>query len=348
MTRITIRLLASVLLAACALSGVGGGAAEAGVYVGQPPRQPPIDPPASALGALSVDSSNLTRGEMVSVAASGCAEDFQYVELRLVVRLHGSRVSAVVTSADAGESTFVVPTWAPTGRASIEASCLEANLSQAGDGADILRFDYAPVPVWVERTPPVERAPRLRARFDPSTNMLQVTGSPCQGRLLVSVAKGRDRVASGDRFHYGRSLITAEADGTWSASIQLQYIVDEFYDPIAPGPMTAFATCEGTQFPAETFIVPRQAQPPAVHVLSWYWGGVFVAQCSPLNTLTIVATTQGPSGTQRQTKQVPGREYGTTEVFDLPADATSVTYDARCAGRSGPAFTYESASATRS
>lgn len=345
MTRTIIRLLATFSLAVAALVGAGTASrAEAGIFVGRPLGDSSPSPSA-ALGTLSVSSSTLTRGETVHVVVTGCTEEFQYAEVRLVVRRHGSRVSAVVTSADAGGVTFTVPTWAPTGSASIEASCLEVDLSRASDGADRWRFAFDPVPVRVARTHRVERAPRLRVRFDSSQNLLRVTGSPCDGRILVSVAKGRDRVASSDRLHFGRTLITAELDGTWSVDIPLRYAVSEFEDPVAPGPMTAFAQCEGAQYPAEAFVVPGQAASPAIHILSWNPGGVFVAQCSAQNTLTIVATTQGASGPQRQSKSVPGHEFGEYyEFFELSANATSVTYEARCSGRSGPAFTYRSAS----
>lgn len=342
MGRIATKLLTITALALGTLAASSPGAGAGGVD-GVASAPPPVAPP----GVLAVSTRTTTRGGTVRVTATGCTEDFQYVEVRLVVRQGGGRASAAVASAGPEGATLTVPRWAPSGAASVEASCLEPNLSGAADGADIVRFEYRSVPVRIASSPRIERAPSFMVGRVVHGGILQVSGSGCAGRVLVSLAKGRDLVASASRFHYGQTLVTADPGGTWSAAIPLRYAVSEFSDPVAPGPMSAFAVCEGTAYPPRSFEVSRLAPKPAVHVLPWNPSGVFVAQCPAHNTMTIVATASRPAGSQRLVLRVPGHEFGEAfQFFDLPPDATSVTYAARCQGRDGTSFDYAPATAT--
>jgi hypothetical protein len=300
----------------------------------------PRTPVPPAPGAVLEVDPYATRGQVLEVGYTGCADDFQYAEVRLVVGDGAARRSVAVTSGWDGGAELAVPRWTPPGPTVVEASCLEPNLSGASDGADIVRFDYAPVPVAVDgsRTDP----PELTAPTTVTDGVLRLSGSGCPGRALVAVARGPWQVASAASFRFGRTLVTAAADGTWSAEVPLRYAVGSFSDPVAPGPMTAFVVCEGWWYPAATFEVAATSPAPAVHLVGPGPSLLYLSQCPAHNTLSVLGVVEVPGHEpQVVVHQVPGPGDG--EVFQhvaVPAAATSVTWVAGCWGPAHPRFTY--------
>lgn len=310
----------------------------------EPAQEVPIPfvaPPGGA--ALSVSDPTVTRGSSFEVSATGCDDDFQDVEVRLVVDLDAQPRSATVSWAGGGAADPVVPMWAPSGPARVEASCLEANMSHAADSAYVKRFDYQPVAVTVAGT----SAPVPSAIVVPEVvtdGVLQVSGSGCTGPVWLSVSQGRSLVAASDRFRFGGGPAQPAADGTWSASLQLRYSVSEFTDPIAPGPMSVFARCDGRWFPGETFEVA--ATTPSIHIVNP--STLYLSQCPPENTIGILGlVTLGSGEVEVVALNEPGNGYGERfHLAPLPAGATSVVWWASCNGDHSPRFRYASTSWT--
>lgn len=297
---------------------------------------------APAAAVLSVSSPTVARQGTVEVTASGCDVDFAYVEVRLVVGAGDTRRSAAVTTGGSGEPIEVaVPGWAPTGPAVVEASCLEPNFSRASDGADIKLFDYASVAVQVAATPAV--VPLALTVPAVTGEVLRVSGTDCGGGVLVAVSRGPWLVASAAEFHFGRTLVTAAPDGSWSVDIPLQYSVGPFTDPVAPGTMSVFAVCEGQWYPGETFEVAGTA--PAVQSATGDPSLLYLSQCPVENTLSVVGVVDLPSGYESVVvHRQAGPGYGETFVeVPLPDGAEAVTWYAGCGGAYAPQFSYEAA-----
>jgi hypothetical protein len=303
---------------------------------------PPEAAPAPAGAELTVSSSALARGGSVEVTASGCDDVFQYVEVKLVSGTDHSRESTAVVAASSGEpATVTVPTWMPSGGGQIEASCLEPNLSRASDGADIHVFEYEPVPISVAPYP--EREPS--AIYVPEVvtdGILRISGSDCDGRVMVSLSRGAWGVASRANFHYGSALVQAGPDGTWSAEIPLRYSVGAYSEEIGPGTMTAFAVCEGVYYPPATFQVVGSA--PSIVIVDPTAAVLLLTDCPPENTLGVIGLVELADGTHTfvaHNQSGPG--YGETGVYvPVPADAVAVTWFAGCHGRYEPSFAYRS------
>jgi hypothetical protein len=305
-----------------------------------PPAPSPTTVTAPGGAALGVVSPALARGTTVAVPASGCADDFQYVEVRLVVGTGAQRRSLHVTTASGGDpAELAVPAWAPDGPAELEGSCLEPNFSHASDGADVRRFDYPAVPVTVGGPAPAAPAPSVSVPATVSDGTLEVAGTGCSGRVLVGVAPGL--VPSASRFHHGRTLVTAAPDGSWSVSVPLSYRVGSFTDPAAPGPLTAFAVCEGWWYAPAPFEVAAASPAPAVHLVGPTGDLVGVTQCPAYNTLSLLGLITLASGaTSAIGYQVPGSGYGEhLYPFTLPAGTVAVVWHASCQG-AHPSFVY--------
>lgn len=302
------------------------------------PQDLPISfdpPPAGAV--ISVPSATVARGSSFEVSVTGCDDDFQDVELRLVVGLDAEPRSATVTWAGGGAADPVVPMWAPSGPARLEASCLEANMSHAADSPYFKRFDYQPVTVSVAGAPaPVPSA--ITVPDVVTDGVLRVSGSGCTGPVHLSISQGRSLVAASDRFRYGGGSAEPAADGTWSASLELRYSVSEFSDPVAPGPMSVFGRCDGRWFPAETFEVAVTR--PSVHVVNPSL--LYLSQCPPENTLGILGVvTLGNGDTEIVAHNGPGLGYGERfQHLPLPPGTTEVTWHAGCNGDYSPRFNY--------
>lgn len=293
---------------------------------------------------LSVSSTSLARGGSVTVTVTGCGEDFQYAEIRLVSGRGDSRLSTAVASSWPGEpTTLQVPTWMPSGAGQVEASCLEPSFSGASDGADIEVFTYAPVAITVAAYPHREPSDILVPAVA-RDGVLRISGSDCGGRVLINVARGPWRVASRANFHYGSTLLQAEPDGTWAAEIPLRYSVGEFSHEVAPGTMTAFAVCEGQYYPAVSFEVVGSA--PAIDLVGPDPSLLYLSQCPEENQFGVLGVVERENGTQTVvTRTGAGRGYGETFVnVPVPADAVEVTWYAGCHGAYDPSFTYRSAS----
>ena len=283
----------------------------------------------------------------VGTDATGCDEDFQNVEVRLVAGSGTARFGLATTTTSGGDTAEVaVPEWAPSGPAEVEASCLEPDFSMASDGADVVRFDYQPVAVTVGGSWAPLPTPTLTVPAVVSDGTLEVAGSGCSGRVLVGVAQGR--VPSAGRFHYGRRLVTAAPDGTWSTSIDLTYRAGEFADPVVPGAFNVFAVCEGWLYSPAGFEVTTGSAPPAVHVVGPFPGLVGLTQCPPYNTVSILAVVELPSGaTVGIGHHEPGRGFG-EQIYTvaIPADAMAVSWHASCSGVT-PSFVYAPAHVAR-
>ena len=309
------------------------------------PASPDPAPPSTTVAApggavLGLTSSAISRTATVAVTASGCADDFQYVEVRLVVGTGAARRSLAVTTASGGDpAELTVPAWTPDGAAEVEGSCLEPDFSSASDGADVLRFDFSPLTVTVGGAVPPSATPSLAVPAVVHDGTLEVSGSGCPGRVLVAVAGGS--VASASRFHHGRTLVTADPGGSWSVSIPLTYRVGEFTDPVAPGPLVAFAVCEGWWYAPAPFEVAVDAPAPAVHLVGASAALVGVTQCPAYNTLSLLGLVTLDSGARTAVwHQGPGRGFGEhLYPFTLPAGTTEVTWNATCVG-AHPSFTY--------
>lgn len=316
--------------------------------VGCEPAATPPAPSSTTVGAptgavLGVASTSLARSATVSVSASACADDFQYVEVRLVVGTGAERRAVHVTTASGGDpAELTVPAWTPDGPAEIEGSCLEPNFSHASDGADVLRFDYPTRAVTVAGATPAAPAPVLTAPATVDDGTLEVSGTGCTGRVLVAVATGL--VPSASRFHHGRTLVTAAPDGSWSASVPLTYRVGEFTDPAAPGPLTAFAVCDGWWYAPAPFEVAAASPVPAVHLVGPSGSLLGLTQCPSYNTLSLLGVVTLASGaTTAVGRQVPGPGFGEhLHTVDLPSGAVAVAWYASCQG-SHPSFVYEPA-----
>jgi hypothetical protein len=264
------------------------------------------------------------------------------VEVRLVLGHNGNRrTAAVVSDGGSGQVAFTVPDWAPDGAATVEATCLEPDLSNAGDGAEVPRFDYEPVALRIAGPGKVRKPPVLDVVTPIVDGRLDAHGRGCFESVKVAVAQGTDRVASADRYHYGTYLTTPDAQGRWSIDEPIRYAVSTFSDPVAPGPMVVFAFCgERAYEPVRVKVQPRSPS-PAVHVLDFAPGGLYLSQCLAGKTLTITSTATTAGGTTTTVTTVPGPGYGEQVTFvDLPAGVQRVTHEATCTGPSGPAFTY--------
>lgn len=301
--------------------------------------------PIIAVGPLAVSTTRAARGSTVVVTAPGCADDFQVVEARLVVGRGVARRSAALASS-AGPVVLTVPWWAPSGSASIEATCLDADGAGAGDGAAGVRFSYAPVPVRIPVRPLGVKTGMLALDRVVADGTLLVSGSGCPGPVRLAVARGPGLVGSEGRFHYGRTTVTPGPDGRWVAPLPLRYRVGEFTDPIAPGPMAVFASCGDVSYRPESFQVDGRSPRPAVTVLSWNPAGVYLAQCTPGNTLAVtVEATLGNGSVRTVGHEGPGHEYGERfQWLPLPEGVVAATYTAACTGRAGPSFSYAPAS----
>ena len=267
-----VRALLSALMLAGLLVAVSAGSASA----------------ETAPGPATVNATTLTRGSTVTVTAPGCVDPdaFRYLEARLVVGRGFNRRSAAIVSGVSQPSdtaSIVVPTWAPSGRATIEVSCVEANFSGASDGVDIYVFDYQPVAVSVAAVPARSSSGRVRIRSVVDDGVLHVSGSGCFGTAAVSVARGFDLVGSGRRFHYEGRTVAASPDGRWALDLPLVYAVSFFRSPIAPGPMSAFASCDGVSYPPQRFVIGYRSPRPAVQTQYSGPSSVYLGQCSPGN-----------------------------------------------------------------
>lgn len=323
------------LLAAAALLALGACQPRLPVPVASSPAPP---------GAgISVSSTTLTQSDVLLVEATGCDDDLQYVEIRLVAGVADSRESVAVVAGWAGEPTSVeVPAWMPAGPGSVEASCLEPDTSHSSDGADFERFTYAPVPVSVTSDPTVA-APVLAVSSEATGGVLHVSGSGCVGRVLVRVARGPWLVGSAAGFHYGATLVDAGADGAWSADIALRYSVGEFSGPVAPGAMTAFAVCDGWWYRPAPFRVVGSA--PAVELVGSSPSLLHLPQCPTQNQIGVIGVVELVDGSETFVSTTrAGGGYGETLVeVAVPADAKSITWLAGCNGDYEPTFNYRSA-----
>ncbi len=322
---------------------LGLAACEPGPPVPPPGPAPTYSPvPAPAGASLSLSTDTAARLSTVEVAYSGCDGDFQYLEARLVAGSGSSRTSLAVTTAVGDPAELTVPAWVADGPITVEGSCLEPDFSGVSDGSDVHRFDFAPLALTVAGGPAPVSAPSMNVSSVVSDGSLDVSGSGCGGRVLVAVAASADRVASAARFHYGRTLITADASGSWSASIPLDYRVGTVTDPAAPGAMTAFATCEGWAYQPASFRVAPGSPAPAIHPVGTDGSQVIVTQCPGYNTLRLVALVRRPSGAEVGfTHEGVGPGYG-EHVFSFSpsADVTEIQWYASCDGLE-PSFTYQ-------
>lgn len=291
---------------------------------------------------LAVSATAAVRAGAIDVAVAGCQDDFQWAEVRLVVGAGLARRSIAVASDDGtGHATLAVPTWAPDGRASVEAICAEPNFSGASDGADVKVFSFPSVPVVISGGPRSTPA-TVHATVVQGGRTLRVSGSGCGGWAVVTLADGYDRVYDSSRFRFGTTAVEADVSGAWSVDLPLRYSVSAFSDPIAPGPMVTFASCDGWAYEPKSVLVWGPAARPAVQVLENAPATVYTSQCSPRNVLLLVVLADTPSGRRSSILTRSGPGFG--EVFTpvtLPAGTTSVTYLAGCFGVGGPSFLYQ-------
>ena len=300
--------------------------------------------PGPSTALLTVGPGPLTRGTTVAVGTSGCDEDFQYVEVRLVTGSGTTQRGVAMTTVSGGETADLeVPMWAATGPAEVEASCNEPDFSMASDGADVLRFDFPSVPVTIADSPAATAEPTLSVPAVVSDGALTVSGSGCGGRVLVGVAPGL--IPSATRFHYGRRLVTAAPDGSWSTTLQLGYHAGEFSDPIVPGSLSVFAVCEGWWYSPAPFEVSTASPAPAVHLVGPFPAVVGLTQCPTYNTVSILAAAEMPSGEIVGVgHHEAGRGFGEhLYPVDVPAGAVRITWYASCHG-ADPSFVYTPAS----
>ena len=253
-------------------------------------------------------------------------------------------MTAVLTSVGAEPDVIQVPDWVPSGPARFESSCLEPDLSNAGDGADVFDFAYDPVPVTIDGEAPAAGSGRLTVNQIVRDGNLTVSGSDCSGRVLVTVTRGSDLLASATEFHYGRTLVTAEDDGTWAKTIPLRYSVSLFSDPMAPGPVAVFAVCEGNWYrPAHAWIA-SSSPAPAIQLDSFNPSQIYLGQCPAANSLLIVTVSRVGWRYHVSVQGAPGNEYGERfQNVDVPEGAKSVDYLALCTGRAAPPFLYRPA-----
>lgn len=294
-------------------------------------------------GTMSVASPTARRGGAVAVSLTGCQDDFQAAEVRLVSGVGPSRRSVAVAS-DGGSGTVAlpVPDWTPDGIAWVEATCLEPDLSGASDGAEVARFTFPAATVWVSGLLRPSRAPTVSATMVGGGAEVRVGGTGCDGWVKVAVAQGTSKVADSSRFHFGPAFVPADAAGRWSADLALRYAVSTFSDPMAPGPIVLFASCGGTSYEPVALRIPDGRDRPRIQVAEWDARAVYASQCDPGNALVIQVEALTPSGPVSFVVTRPGPGFG--EVFtwiDLPADTQSVTYGAACEGSAGPSFTYQ-------
>ena len=297
---------------------------------------------ADPVPTLTVSATVAPRAGAIDVAVAGCQDDFQWAEVRLVVGAGLARRSIAVASDDeTGLATLTVPTWAPDGSASVEAICTEPNLSGASDGADVKVFSFPTVPVLISGGPRTAPA-TVRTTVMQGGRTLRVSGAGCGGWAVVTLADGYDRVYDSSRFRFGTVAAEADASGAWSVDLPLRYSVSSFSDPVAPGPMVTFASCDGRAYEPKAVWVWGPAARPAVQALEGDPTAVYTSQCSPKNVLLLVVLADTPAGRRSSFLTRSGPGFG--EVFTpvtLPAGTTSVTYLAGCFGLGGPSFLYQ-------
>lgn len=299
--------------------------------------------PAPVGAVLDLAGSSISASESVQVTPSGCDDDFQYVEVRLVVGSGDARRSAAITSTTSGEPVEVTaPAWVPSGPAAVEASCLEPNLSGASDGADVYRFDYAPLAVDVEADPSGGGPGPMTGSDVAANGTLTLSGTGCSDRVVVWVARGSSLVGSRARFNYGATVIDAAADGTWSAEIALDYSFATFTDSVAPGAMTAFAACAGEWY--EPFPFAAAGPTPSVHLAGPGPSGLVLSQCPTQNTLSVLGLVELANGDWTYVVLTqPGPGYGESVLYPAVAPgATTVVWLAGCTGTYSPHFSYRS------